>query len=68
MEAVASKKEFFESLNAEDTVLIASFSREVERLPIERMCRYRELVEQLMKNTGVIFSRESMNRMHLDGI
>ena len=60
-----------EGLNAEDTVLIASSSKEVERLPIERMCRYRELVEQLMKNRRrrrVIFSCESMNRMHSDGI
>jgi hypothetical protein len=58
----------FEGLNAEDTVLIASSSKEIERLPIERLCRYTELAEQLMKNTRVVFSNESMNRRQSEGM
>jgi hypothetical protein len=58
----------FESLTVEDTVLIASSSKEIERLPVERMCRYRELVEQLMRNTGIIFNNESMRRVNSQGM
>ena len=58
----------FEALTVDDTILIASSSQAMEGLPIEMKCRYRKLVERLMKNTGIIFGDESMRRENTRGI
>ena len=67
-EEVVKGSETFASLTIDETLLIARSSEEIKRLPIESKCRYREIVEQLMKNTGVVFSEESMKHQDLKGI
>ena len=59
-----SKEDFFNGLSAEDNVLIARSFAEILELPLSLKCRYRDLVEQLMKNTGVIFGYTSMQRLN----
>ena len=67
-EEVVKGSETFASLTIDETLLIARSSEEIKRLPIESKSRYREIVKQLMKNTGVVFSEESMKHQDSKGI